>query len=256
MSKFNLYSLSVVSFSFLLPSCSHDTVLATSTSVGLSADGDVSKVIPDHISLGFRRRELVYSGKSANTDPSVLAKIDSTTSWNKGMMIQETTATGMAADLVASGGNQTGDGRSSSEDAPLSFASNTTVGLDLDMLPSAASESVKALFGYKRKIVTRVTKPKDGGRLPSTYSNVSVHSGRILGSENLPVESENLPLRDDHTLSDIVATGSDDVKTSRGGTRIRQSFALGVAAENFLKKAPKNGTVAGDAAKQLVEGNN
>jgi len=88
-------------FAISLIICSSDTILATSTSVEVDIHGDISRAVPDHASVGFRRWEFVNSESSTHGDSSVLAKLDSTTTWNKGAAIEQTSATDRAADLIA-----------------------------------------------------------------------------------------------------------------------------------------------------------
>ncbi|MGJ8698066.1 MAG: hypothetical protein ACSHYF_17235 [Verrucomicrobiaceae bacterium] len=244
----------ILSFSVItLTSCSKDTILSTSTSVGLTADGDI-QAVPDHLSAGFRRRELIYSGKNANHDGSVLAAIDSTTTWNRGSAIEQTSATGYAADIVANK-NIAPYSQSPTEPAgtsqPLTFVSDTVFGLKAILIPENQGESNSVILGYKRKAVTRV-RPDSTGRLASTYSNTSIHAAPAFGGTTNTVSN---PLSTDHQLSQV--KGADESEVNAGGVRIRQSFAIGKAAEKLLIKPkttnPSEVTVGDQAAEKLTE---
>lgn len=241
MSRFrNKFTFLAALSALALPACSKDTILLTSTATGISADGDISAA-PDHINVGFRRRELIYSGANTNPDTSVLAAIDSTTTWQRGSAITQTTATGYAAELVASDGTAERQGDAAIDDQPLIFVSDTTVGIKAVLVPESAGQSPSAVLGYKRKLVTRV-RADENGTLPSTYSHVSVHSASLNGQHlNGGVDAT-------HQLSDNSEDNPD--QTKKFGARVRQSFAIGSAAEHFLKGDPE---VAAEAKKQLID---
>lgn len=239
----------IVLGSLLFTSCSNDTVLTTSTSIGMSADGDV-QAVPDHLNVGFRRRELIYAGNNSNHHGSVLAAIDSTTTWNKGSAIEQTSATGYAADIVANNNvapPREGDsGEAVKNREPLTFVSDTVFGIKAILIPENQGESQSVTLGYKRKIVTRV-RPGPNGKLASTYSNTSIHSSPTFGR---PSEMVTGPLSVDHQLSEVRSSSSGE-KVESGGVRIRQSFAIGSAAEELLKKPVKkkeDEVTAGDKA--------
>lgn len=255
----------------LLASCSNDAILTTSTSVGVSVDGDVTEAVPDHASLGFRRRELVYNGKSKNSNhQSMLAKLDSTTTWLQGIAIREQSATGSAAEYIAgrqpdtvkNDPNSTPGSPSPSpistasftSSKPLTYLSDTTLGFKTNLIPGEGNDTANMVLGYKRKFVTR-TAPNSEGTLPSTYSDVTIHAAGITQrAENAihggEVEDGGVPER--HRLSRTINTddspGFDDDNNSndlRGGIRIRQTFVLGDAAKilttrSDFKKSTEN----------------
>ncbi len=200
----------------LSASCS-DIVFAARTSLGVEVAGDATPV-PDHVNFGFRRREHIYIGKDAPKTGSLLGKLDSETTWTRGVAIRETFATGKAAEQIAKG-EEPGSGHVSSESRqPVTFASRTRIGLALSAGGSDDDSQPSFSFGYSRRIATRI-KTNGSSILPSIVGDVTVHTGGILdpsGAEDASGPGVILP--ENHRLSGPAI---------RGQARVRQLFAIG-----------------------------
>jgi len=212
-----------------LTSCSKDILFATHTSIGLDVSGDTSKA-PDHINLGYRRRELAYVGRNVRKDTPMLGAIDAETTWSGGMAIRETFATGVAADAIASGKALTKDGPiTASNQTPLTFASHTRLGFHLD-LGGAGEEAIPTVqAGYSRSIATHMRIPPGTvpEKVPSVVADTSVHSSGWFGAAKAPKGS----------LNEAAQLSRDDMNTaaaSAGGLRVRQTFAIGKGARYLL----------------------
>jgi hypothetical protein len=208
-------------------SCS-DIVFATRTSLGVEVAGDATPV-PDHVNFGFRRREHIYVGKDAPKTGSLLGKLDSETTWTRGVAIRETFATGTAAANIANG-EEPGEGHTSPDGIrqPVTFASRTRIGLALSAGGSDDDSQPSFSFGYSRRIATRI-KTNGNPNLPSIVGDVTVHTGGMVdpaGADGASGPGAILP--EEHRLSGTA---------NRGQARVRQLFAIGegTAAINAAK---------------------
>jgi hypothetical protein len=203
-----------------LTSCSNDIVFAAQTSSGFEVGGDAAK-IPTYVNVGFRRRELIYSGPQTPKNESLLGRIDSETSWTQGAAIRETFATGAAAQTVADPSKPVPSSDPDSADSqPLVFVSRTRVGFGIN-LGGADDDAIPSTYlGYTRRIATRVHTNGPDSTLPSVVSDISVHTSGLQG---MGAAANNL--NSDATLSP---------NGSNFGARIRQFFAIGKCADSVL----------------------
>ncbi len=217
-----------------LTSCSSDILFATHTSTGLDISGDIAK-IPDHISLGFRRRELAYVGKEVPKSASVLGKLDSQTNWNGGLAIRETFATGPAAASIAKGEapkQAKTDSLKHIKDYPLVFSSRTRFGFGFS-LGGSDDDAVPSLHaGYTRRIATHMVidpNAETNDHIPSVLADTSVHGSGIQGAYSAPLTEGVAP-------DARISPGDDTTPTNpQGGIRIRQLFAIGKGATTLIK---------------------
>lgn len=215
-------------------SCSNSILFATRTSAGLEVTGDIAKV-PDHINVGYRRRELAYVGTNVPKTSSVIGHLDSQTTWNGGAAIVESFATGSAADRIASGGEEITNASKvdPSKQRPLAFASRTRIGLGYN-LGGADDDAIPSLyFGYNRRIATRMDIDPNisGADIPTVLADTKVHSSGVLGRADAPAPNGEFSLS-----SGADTQGGQAVNTS-GGIRIANLFAIGSGADEYLKDA-------------------
>lgn len=211
--------------------------MVSTTSIGLDVSGDISNV-PDHVSAGYRRREIVFERPKSEAGGSSLGTLDATTTWNRGYAIRQTSATGKAAEIAANDLVKPAEltkpmpenpKKPEKRSQPLTFLTRTTVGISAS-LPSTDAKHTEFTFGYKRYVATRVAATLAGKKLPSTFSDVSVHGGltsKIV--QNLVVGD----LNESHRLS-LPEGGA--ISGTPGGTRIRQVFGVGPAINKHLIK--------------------
>jgi hypothetical protein len=220
-----------------LTSCTNSILFATHTSTGLDVSGDIAKV-PDHVSLGFRRREIAYVGKQVPKSASVLGKLDSQTNWNGGLAIRETFATGPAAATIASGEPPTVAPPSPSEgikNHPLVFASRTRIGFGFSIGGSDDDAIPTLKFGYDRRIATRLTtdpNAKSDDDIPSVIADTSVHGSGVQGIGSAPTTSGVLAQA---RISPGDLDANQKPTNTQGGIRIRQLFAVGKGATTLLQ---------------------
>ncbi len=244
--KSNLTRLSAISSTLLFSSCSSDIIFATHTSTGLDVSGDIAKV-PDHISLGFRRRELVYVGKEVPKSASVLGKLDSQTNWNGGIAIRETFATGPVAASIAAGEiprpeneaavtDETTDSSQSPVvlptiiNHPVVFASRSRFGFGFSIGGSDDDAIPTLQVGYSRRVATHMhvdPATTKNGQIPSVLADTSVHGSGILGANTAP-KTEGVDPKARISLG-------DNNENTQGGIRIRQLFAIGKGATSLIK---------------------
>ncbi len=246
-----------ISSGLAITSCSNSILFATHTSVGLDVSGDIAKV-PDHVNLGFRRREIAYVGKQVPKSASVLGKLDSQTNWNGGLAIRETFATGPAAIAVASGeplGNVANPAQNQNvPDHPLVFASRTRIGFGFSVGGSDDNAIPSLHFGYTRRIATRlVTDPKaeTNEDIPSVLADTSVHGSGIQGAGSAP-NTTGVPA--EAQISPGPLDANLQPTNTQGGIRIRQLFAVGKGATSLLK-TPAASTAVKEVITQSPEGN-
>lgn len=229
--KFLIYAILAIS----LNSCSNSILFATRTSTGLNISGDIAKV-PDHVNLGFRRREIAYVGKQVPKSASVLGKLDSQTNWNGGLAIRETFATGHAASTIASGKAPTALPSVSNEgirNQPLVFASRTRIGFGFSLGGSDDDAIPTLQFGYDRRIATRLTtdpNAKSDDDIPSVIADTSVHGSGVQGAGSAPT---GVLAKARISPGALDANGNDS--NTQGGIRIRQLFAVGKGATTLLQ---------------------
>jgi hypothetical protein len=204
-----------------------DLVFATRSSIGVEVTGEQT-IMPDHVNIGYRRRELIAAGDHAPKNGNLLAKLDMESHFINGLAIQETFATGKAALDVAKAGTPnalkaTGD--SPSSDQPVIFGSRTRFGLALTM-PGAEDQGAPTLLaGFSRRIAT-VIRSKSDQNLPSVAAAVSINSnGWSSGSGPKGGVADGNRLRSD---------------AKPGSVRITQFFATGDAAENLTTEQKKD----------------
>lgn len=224
-------------------SCTNSVLFATRTSVGLNVSGDIAKV-PDHVNVGFRRREIAYVGKSVPKSASVLGKLDSQTNWNGGIAIRETFATGKAAEAVAAGEVppeaqqtefQAEPNAKLGTNRPLVFASRTRIGFGYS-LGGSDDDAIPTLhFGYDRRIATRLTtnpNAQSGDEIPSVLADTSVHGSGVLNSGSAPGSSG---VAAEARISPGLPDANGNDSNTQGGIRIRQLFAVGKGTTSLLK---------------------
>ncbi len=255
--KSSLSSQSAIFLSFasvlIFPSCSSDILFATHTSTGLDISGDIAKV-PDHVSLGFRRREIAYVGKQVPKSASVLGKLDSQTTWNGGLAIRETFATGHAAAAIAKGEappKETAPRNNEISDHPLVFASRTRVGFGFSVGGSDDDAVPSLHVGYTRRIATHMkVDPEATGDddIPCVLADTSVHGSGILGAGTAPETDGVAP------KARISPGDKTNPTNPQGGIRIRQFFAIGKGATSLLKTDDDAKAVKKDIV-QSPEGN-
>lgn len=224
--------LLVVTATSAVCSCSRSILFATHTNAGLAVTGDIAKV-PDHVTLGYRRRELAYVGKDVPKTSSVIGHLDSQTTWNGGAAIVESFATGSAAERIASGGTEKSTAKplAPEHQRPLVFASRTRVGLGYN-LGGADDDAIPTLFlGYNRRIATRMDiHPNMAGEdIPTVLADTKVHSSGVLGRADAPQSEGEFSLS-----SGATEEGAEAVNTS-GGIRIANLFAVGSGADEYLE---------------------
>lgn len=244
-----------------LSSCSSDIIFATHTSTGLDVSGDIAK-IPDHVSLGFRRRELAYVGKDVPKSASVLGKLDSQTTWNGGLAIRETFATGPVAASIAAGKKPTPANEAAAlgettdptqsqippsiiTNHPLVFSSRTRFGFGFS-IGGSDDDAVPSLHaGYTRRIATHMhvdPTTTTNGQIPSVLADTSVHGSGILNSSSAPQSEGVDPLA-------RISPG-DSQENTQGGIRIRQLFAIGKGATSLIKSNEEAEKIKDAIAKQ------
>lgn len=219
-----------------LTSCSNSILFATHTSTGLDVSGDIAKV-PDHVNLGFRRREIAYVGKQVPKSASVLGKLDSQTNWNGGLAIRESFATGPAAAAIANEEVPT-DAPTIQTDGirnrPLVFASRTRIGFGFSVGGSDDDAIPTLQFGYDRRIATRLTtdpNAQSDNDIPSVIADTSVHGSGVQGSDSAPNTSG---VHEKARISSAPDASGNPTNT-QGGIRIRQLFAVGKGATTLLQ---------------------
>ena len=211
-----------------LTSCSSSILFATRSSVGLEVSGDIAKV-PDHVNLGYRRREIAYVGKGVPKTASVLGRLDSETTWNGGAAISETFATGKAAERIADPSKKTepsDDHVDGNKQSPLVFASRTRIGMGFNF-GGADDDAIPSLhFGYSRRIATRmdINKEIEGKDIPSIIADTKVHSSGVLDRVKAP-----------QGTGEFTLSPGEKTENTSGGTRIANLFAVGSGADKYVE---------------------
>lgn len=223
----------------------------------MDVSGDIAKA-PDHVNLGFRRREIAYVGKQVPKSASVLGKLDSQTNWNGGVAIRETFATGTAAAAIANeaplGNVENVSGAQNVPNHPLVFASRTRIGFGFSVGGSDDDAIPSLHLGYSRRIATRlVTDPEaqSNDQIPSVLADTSVHGSGILGAGSAPITSG---VAAEAQISPGTIDGNQQPSNPQGGIRIRQLFAVGKGATSLLKTSAASAAVK-EVITQSPEGN-
>jgi hypothetical protein len=195
-----------------------NVVFATNSSIGLDVSGVTTQAVPDHVSVAYDRKEVVYVPKGSVKDPSVLGTLDAELGWFNGVAVSETFATGSAARVAADPLVPT-DTAPAKCDAPLLVLTKTALGLSLDWVQSD-DVTPSLQFGYKRSNLAVVPPLAGDQDIASVYADISIHSSGLLGKVE-PKDNRNLTGRQ-------LSGGS--------GVRIVQSVATGQAATRFVSQ--------------------
>ena len=194
----------------LLSGCKSRVVFATHSSIGLDASGTAE--FPNRVSFSFYRYEAaIVPRKTDGQAHSVYGGLDADVTWFSGHTIKQTFATGEAAKLATSEGLRGSAAVASSvnKEAPLIFFTGTTYGL---LLSAGEKEmSPNLLLGYRRSEVAVIPVPDPSEEVRSVYADILINSS----TNGRPTITTNFSVL--------------------GGTRIRQSFATGRAAENLAR---------------------
>lgn len=187
--------------------CKNRLVFATHSSIGMDVSGTAQ--MPNKVSLSFDRYEAAIVPRKANGEAhSVFGGMDADMTWFSGHAIKQTFATGEAAKLATGGTSSPLATTNDKNEAQLIFLTATTYGLNL----SAGEQSMppNLLLGYRRSEAAVIPIPDSAQEARSVYADIQISTT---------------------PTSNPVATDFSKL----GGTRIKQSFATGAAADALAK---------------------
>lgn len=210
--------------SLSLTGCKNHVLFATHSSLGLDVSG--TEEIPNKVSFSYDRYEAAIVPRKSNGEAhSVLGGMDADVTWFHGHSIKQTFATGEAAALASHGDTNAFVSSTNASKAPLIFFTDTSYGLKI----SAGEDSTPAnlLLGYRREEAAVIPTPDPAQEVRSVYADITIST----------------------TTSSSVTTNFSMLK----GTRIKQSFATGKAAENLARQPEVQQKLAAAAGLQSIE---
>ena len=205
--------IGLLSVALILPGCvSKQVVFATKTNIGLDVSGTAQ--VPDKVSFTYGRFEGAIVPRSTSGDAySVLGGLDADVNFFGRQTIQQTFATGAAAEIAADDGQTNATNAAASDcrqtnsvsTKPLFFVTDTAYGLKL----SAGKQDISPtlMMGFKRV---------EGAIIPVDASEKevrSVYADLVINSRTSDATSNTITF------------------PNNGGVRIVQGFATGRAAE-------------------------
>jgi len=198
----------------LLISCADRPILLTSSQFAVHATGLKSEV-PEKVTVGFDRSEFGWFPHGEHT--SVLGNYDTEYRYPGAIAISELLVTGNAAACDDRLGSPTDD-TPVLDQSPLIVSTNTRTNLGAELGGSDGS-AFSFNFGFKRAVLALFPRqpPTSSEELPSTYSDIAVHTG--LGAARSIAEPRSI--------------GKERRLTTPSGARITQTIATGSAAEKL-----------------------
>jgi len=201
--------------------CKSRLIFATHSSIGLDVSGTAE--LPNKVSFSFSRYEAaIVPRKTSGEAHSVYGGMDADVTWFHGHAIRQTFATGDAAKLATGGQQDPLAPTKKKEKDALVFFTGTTYGLKLAVGEDAMPPNL--LLGYRRSEAAVIPIPDPAQEVRSVYADIHINTSQ------------------DDKLKQITTNFS-----AIRGTRIKQSFATGKAAEN-LARVPEVKTKLDEAA--------
>lgn len=214
----------LVAIAVLLGGCANALYFGTDTSGGLKVSG--TRSVPTQVGLSYQRSEIAIlpPGKDGST-PAVFGGSDHDYSWQNGIVLSQTFATGPAAEVAVDPAATPAAAKNQGD--TMLFTTGTKFGLDLSLGDSAA-QSPSLIVGYRRSEGVIMPLKEDANEANATYADISI------------VYDENGSLRKNLAGTDLNgkprdAIAADRLPNSGSGVRIKQQFATGSAAVKLVQ---------------------
>ncbi len=233
-----LLILCAISSALTFTGCAKRLVFATQTSLGLDVSGTAQ--VPNKVSFSHNRYEAAIVPRKTNGEAhSVYGGLNADINFFDGSTIQQTFATGKAAELATGSSDMPGKlpETSNKNTDPLIFMTGTTFGLHLTAGETELAPSL--LMGYRRSEATVIPVPDPAQEVRPVYADI------LINTKNRATQGN--PSNGAQSITTEFPSGS--------GVRIKQSFATGAAAINLAADSgvqEKLSKAAGTAANALA----